>query len=298
MINEIFDKPKYSLSYNNTKVCSLFEYDATSGGLVNKGNVNKRKTFDTLYFDQRELLVNLLTKFKGENMYPSKLSLDNKLGILLYGPPGTGKTGCISAIANFLERDILIINDFGSGKQVDKVFEVINKNKKRHIIVLDEFDYILSLQQEEETFSDKIREVLQNTQDIEERRVLLEQIKTSDKKDFFSKFLKFLDGVEDNDGRVIIATTNFPSKINKLFMRPGRFDLKLELGYCSEAMFYDIVHCVFPDCNNISNLGEILSKNVSPLVLINSLLQCKTPDELGTRILHELKGCHNVQFDI
>ena len=36
--------------------------------------------------------------------------MDNKLGILLYGPPGTGKTGTISAIANMLQRDIILVS--------------------------------------------------------------------------------------------------------------------------------------------------------------------------------------------
>ena len=65
---------------------------------------------DKIYFDEKSHILEWLDKFQQKTMYPKSLCMTNKLGILLYGPAGTGKTGCISAIANKLHRDILIIN--------------------------------------------------------------------------------------------------------------------------------------------------------------------------------------------
>ncbi len=40
-----------------------------------------------------------------------------------------------------------------------------------------------------------------------------------------------LDGIYDDVDRIILATTNNLDKISKPMLRPGRFDLKLELGH-------------------------------------------------------------------
>lgn len=74
------------------------------------GHVSPHKTFDRLFYDQKQQLIELLKKFQSKTMYPSNIPMDNKLGILLYGPPGTGKTGTISAIANMLKLHMRVIN--------------------------------------------------------------------------------------------------------------------------------------------------------------------------------------------
>lgn len=245
------------------------------------GDAKLNRTLDRMYFDEKEALIRVLDKFKNNAMYPEGLALDNKLGILLHGPPGTGKTGCITAIANYLERDILLVNSLCH--DLDTLFHNINSKKDTHIIVFDEFDHILAKQQKDNSTEASYKELLFIADNADERKKIIEQMAQNKKQDDVGQMLRFLDGVEDNSGRIIIATTNNPDKINKLFLRPGRFDMKLELGYCSPQMFHDIVKCVYlkhtaADVSK-TQLYELLQKNISPLVLINTLLQTSSLEE-------------------
>jgi len=284
---EELDKCVNHLFVDNTNTNSetkrIYEFCTENKQLVlkNKGLVNKNKLFDNLYFDQKENLILMLNKFKDNNMYPKKLSLDNKIGILLYGPPGTGKTGCISAIANYLNRDILLINISLSNVIP---FNEIREKQTTHIIVFDEFDYLMSKNDNQDNSIESLKELLMYAQTQEERTSIIEQIKTKKTNDNTGQMLQFLDGLEDNNGRIIIATTNNPERINKTFLRPGRFDMKLELGFCSEKMFYDIVHNVYPDYTYKHNLQILLKKNITPLELINKLIQSTSVDEFENMI--------------
>lgn len=114
-----------------------------SGELTCCGKVNARKTFDRIHFDSKPEVMNLLEKFATDTMYPAKSCMNNKFGALLYGPPGTGKTGFCTAAANYLGRDILLLSSLVTAPR-DKVLAIIEKCRKTHVIILDEFDLILA----------------------------------------------------------------------------------------------------------------------------------------------------------
>merc|ERR550519_1134386 len=42
--------------------------------------------------------------------------------------------------------------------------------------------------------------------------------------------LEVLDGVMEMDGRLIVITTNYPEKLDKALIRPGRIDMKVDFG--------------------------------------------------------------------
>jgi len=47
--------------------------------------------------------------------------------------------------------------------------------------------------------------------------------------------LEVLDGVMEMEGRMLIITTNYPERLDKALIRPGRIDLKLRFRRCTRA---------------------------------------------------------------
>jgi len=56
-----------------------------------------------------------------------------------------------------------------------------------------------------------------------------------------SCLLNIFDGILEMPGRIIILTTNYPDKIDKALLRPGRIDFNIELKKASVAIIYQIL---------------------------------------------------------
>jgi chaperone BCS1 len=88
-----------------------------------------------------------------------------------------------------------------------------------------------------------------------------------------------LDGIGNNKNRLIIAMTNNPQDINTVLLRPGRFDIKLKLSFCSYEMFvnitksyYDNVETLLENENIKNKVIEALELNITPVNLINKMV--------------------------
>lgn len=266
------------------------------GRIISKslGLISAKKTFDTLFYPQKTELINLLTRFQKGELYPAHIPMDNKLGILLYGPPGTGKTGTISAIANMLGRSLLIINftEITTTKQLD---ELMNPHDyKDYVIVFDEFDCVLDVisgsQKQKEEKPEWGNMLL--FAEGEERKNLIKMMKEgrSRKADTpidMAYLLQKLDGLESAEGRIIVATTNNPDKINPALLRPGRFDLKLCLGLCTQSMIVDILVNFYRGDEKMRSRiagAQIPGGRYSPLELINMAIQQPNVEKLLKRL--------------
>ena len=53
----------------------------------------------------------------------------------------------------------------------------------------------------------------------------------------FSDVLNAIDGICSAHGRILITTTNHIEKLDSALIRPGRIDLKVELGYVNVEIF-------------------------------------------------------------
>lgn len=271
-ILETFVKQFYTNNKTNEQTVDKHIYEVNEKGeVVKKGKINVKKSFDRLHFDQKNTIIKMLDKFKSNTMYPNELSLDNKIGCLLYGPPGTAKTATCIATAIYLNRDILILSSLLSTPR-SIILDVIEKHKQTHVIILDEFDYILSRKCEKINYTSML-EKAQTPEELKKAKTLANECKISDEE----FMLKLLDGITDNNGRVIFATTNSVEKINPKYLRPGRFDMILELSYCSFEMFVNICNSVYKDkelyVEHVDDIMHILSKKITPVILINAMIR-------------------------
>lgn len=131
-------------------------------------------------------------------------------GILLYGPPGTGKTLLAKAVAKESEANFISVKgpellSKWVGESEKGVREVFKKAKQASpcIIFFDELD---ALAPSRGAGSDS---------HVTERVV--------------SQFLAEMDGIEELKGVVVLAATNRLDIVDPALLRPGRFDVLVEL---------------------------------------------------------------------
>jgi transitional endoplasmic reticulum ATPase len=132
-------------------------------------------------------------------------------GILLYGTPGTGKTLLAKAVAsqgglNFISvKGPALLSKF-VGESERGIREVFKKARQAApcILFFDEIDGLAPVRGANASDSGVSRQVM-------------------------SQLLTEMDGVEELKGVLIIAATNRKDMLDPALLRPGRFDLLLEL---------------------------------------------------------------------
>jgi ATP-dependent 26S proteasome regulatory subunit len=53
--------------------------------------------------------------------------------------------------------------------------------------------------------------------------------------------LNLLDGVLETPGRILIITSNYPEKLDKALVRPGRIDVRIKFDYATVNMIKDMM---------------------------------------------------------
>ncbi len=133
-------------------------------------------------------------------------------GILLYGPPGTGKTMLARALANeigasFREiRTPEILDKWlgASERNIKRIFREARRYREPTVMLFDEFDSIISYAGEG---GDAASQAVNAVAGI---------------------FKQEMNGlIEANPNVIVVATTNFPHRVDESLVRSGRFDIKL-----------------------------------------------------------------------
>jgi transitional endoplasmic reticulum ATPase len=135
-------------------------------------------------------------------------------GILLYGPPGTGKTMLARALANeigatFREiRTPEILDKYlgASERNIKRIFRDARRYREPTVMLFDEFDSIISYAGEG---GDAASQAVNAVAGI------------------FKQEMNDL--VEENPNVIVIATTNFPQRVDQSLIRSGRFDVKMSI---------------------------------------------------------------------
>jgi len=84
------------------------EDDASSSGILyTRYRLSDEKTFDSLFFREKESMLYLIDHFLSRSGRYGIKGYPHKLGILLHGPPGSGKTSMIKALAQYTGRSIV-----------------------------------------------------------------------------------------------------------------------------------------------------------------------------------------------
>jgi transitional endoplasmic reticulum ATPase len=135
-------------------------------------------------------------------------------GLLMYGPPGTGKTMLSRALANEIGADFREIRTpeildkwlGGSERNIKQIFRDARHYRVPTLILFDEFDSIVSYAG---AGGDAASQALNAVAGI------------------FKQEMNDL--IEANPNVIVVATTNFPHRVDDSLIRSGRFDVKLSV---------------------------------------------------------------------
>ena len=76
----------------------------------------------------------------------------------------------------------------------------------------------------------------------------------------------------ETPGRILIVTTNHVEKLDKAFIRPGRIDVNLEVGYCTLDMIKDMFDFFYEeDCSQLFKDYKY-TQNITPAELNKYIL--------------------------
>jgi transitional endoplasmic reticulum ATPase len=141
-------------------------------------------------------------------------------GILMYGPPGTGKTMLSRALANEIGADFREIRTpeildkwlGGSERNIKQIFRDARRYRVPTLMLFDEFDSIISYTH---SGGDAASQAINAVAGI------------------FKQEMNDL--IEANPNVIVVATTNFPHRVDDSLIRSGRFDVKISVPKPDEA---------------------------------------------------------------
>ncbi len=147
-------------------------------------------------------------------------------GILLYGPPGTGKTTLARALAaevgatvrEIRVPDVLSMWVGSSERNLQKVFAQARRATRPTLLLFDEFESIISYTGQARDAASQMNNALAG---------------------LFKQEMSTL--VDANPNVLVVATTNFPERVDESLVRAGRFDIKLEVPLPDTAARADIL---------------------------------------------------------
>lgn len=199
-------------------------------------------------------IINDVNQFWQSKDLFKQCKLVHKRGFLLYGPPGTGK----STIINHIVQDFTLPKNNGVAIYFDDDIQSL-------IEILKMFRRI-----------EKTRNIM----------VIMEDFESICENEHTSKLLNLLDGADQIEHIVFIATTNHIEKIeNRFINRPSRFDKKYEVTTLSKEATNNYITSLFKEfgindkqkqnniiksCNNLT-CAEIKEVFISNILFKNSL---------------------------
>jgi hypothetical protein len=267
--------------------------------MFTKHKFTTSRTFDNVFFDQREDVQNHTEFFLNRKDWYDAKGIPHTLGFMFHGSPGCGKTSTIKAIANVGRRHIINIHlsEIKSKEQLNHLFfndEINvwdNGKTERYTIPVNERMYVI--------------EDIDAMGDIVLRRELKKPVEKKVQMDDFgnikeeeenpidlSFLLNLLDGTLESSGRILAITTNFPERIDSALIRPGRIDMIVQFKKCSLSVlremvesFYDVLVTDIEDVSldgkwSPAEVNQILFRNFKNMPNALRELRELTPNEL------------------
>lgn len=272
----IADAEKLANDVNTNKI-----YKMEDGWYYIKDQRKREITSVFLEAPKKKLLIDSIEKFLSNEDWYLSHGIPYQLGILLYGPPGTGKTSLIKAIASYLNYSIYYL----PSARLFKIEKAVSLLPDNSILVIEDID-TNSVTNRRDTDWMEVKEKEGESKGENPTSPVIAAVSDMQKEiDNFEKMglseiLNSLDGIFSAHGRILIATTNHLESLDSALIRPGRIDIKIEVGYVNNELLKEFCNSFFPNNKIDFSSIEIKKKKLTVALLQNLILEGKTIEEI------------------
>jgi len=221
--------------------------------IYTKHSFHTTRTFENVFFEQREKVKKHVEFFLTRKDWYEKKGIPYTLGFMFHGDPGCGKTSSVKAIANTARRHIINI----------QLSQIKTKEQLRHLFYNDDIHVNDGIKTER--FTIPVHERLYVIEDIDamgdavlerewKKPVPKKEKSTGDDAWIQAKMqeeeeepidlsflLNLLDGTLEASGRILAISSNFPERIDKALIRPGRIDMIVHFRKCNRQILREMV---------------------------------------------------------
>lgn len=230
-------------------------------GWINNSSIPKRD-LNTIFLKEGQLndIQKKLMEFIDKSTYNDyiKHGIPYKYNILLHGVPGVGKTSLIHGIASMCNANICILNinqDLKENDMIEAIRNIHDSDDGLSLIVIEDIDCI---------FTDR------KMFDSHKNHITLNGL------------LNCLDGFNNQEGVILVMTTNYPDKLDEALLRSGRIDLNIELTYLDKYQAKNIYLSFFDNEKQFEILWEMIKKyNIEPSTLIHLMFSKRKSKDIS-----------------
>lgn len=247
---------------------------------------NKRKITSVILKHDEHIRINkLLNDFMTSEDWHLERGIPYKKSFLLYGPPGTGKSSMIKAISYETQRHIHYLN-LSLIKNDQDFSNLMSKIKlEETVLVMEDIDT-----QSNVVFERSEHDIVHVNDDNDDNSNNNNKVVAP--KLTLSVILNHIDGVYNNHNMILIMTSNYPEKLDKALIRPGRVDERILFDYCDKQiiinMFQNFYRELCPGINEFNNID--ISNDISPSSVENAMRKHSTEPLLAIKSIEENKN--------